>query len=112
MGLAVVQLAKRSFTNPSIRPSAWAPRKDKKPHKLLMETPGSGLYVSMRLLSVTDTAAHVGTDKDYAVYHQLGTGKMPARPFFPFDSNGKATPRAAEAVRRALEDRLRARMKA
>ena len=110
MGLTVVQLARRSFTNPAIRPSAWAPRKDKKPHKLLLEQ--GTLRASLRLLSVTDSAANVGSDRKYAAYHQLGTKHIPARPFFPFDSTGKATPRAAEAVRRALEARLRARMKA
>lgn len=109
MGLTVVQLAKRAFTDSSLRSSAWAARKDRQTHNLLLKT--GSLRASLRLLSVTDSAAYIGSDRKYAGYQQLGTRHIPARPFFPFYSDGKATPRAAEAVRRALETRLRARLK-
>ena len=119
MGLTVVELARRSFTNPAIRASAWAslkypagkkfdPPRGSPPKPLLWSR---SLNKSLRLLSVSESAAYVGSDREYAAYQQLGTKHIPARPFFPFYSNGQATPRAQEAVRRALEARLRKRMK-
>ena len=109
MGLAVASLATRSFTNPALRASAWAPRKKKYPHKLLLEK--GTLRSSLRLISASDTQAEVGSDRPYAAYHQLGTSKMPARPFFPFDPAGLATPKAREAVDRVLRARLKAKFK-
>ena len=111
MGLAVVEIARRSFTEPGLRPDPWPKRKDNKPHNLLLET--GTLRASLRLLSVSEDVARVGSDRPYAAIHQLGgkTKPIPARPFFPFDSGGSATPKARDAVRRALEARLAARMK-
>lgn len=116
MGLAVVQLARRSFTNPALRPSAWAPRKDNKPHNLLLEH--GTLRASLRLLSVSGSAVHVGSDRKYAAYHQFGvedeggTAKLPPRPFMPFDLAGLPTPSARQAVDRVLRARLAAKLKA
>ena len=53
-------------------------------------------------LTGSDTVV-VYTDKKYAGYHQLGTKKMPARPFFPFDRNGQPTPRIMRKIKADIE---------
>lgn len=107
MGLAVVSLTQRAFTQSRFRPLPWAPLKPAtlrakaragKSNKPLI---GQGLLArSPRVIQVTNTRVTVGSDRPYASYHQLGTKRIPARPFFPFTDRGRPT---AEARRRILQ---------
>ena len=94
----------RAFKTASLRPAPWAPRKDTKAtHPLLIKHPVGGLWQSFQSrLTGSDTVV-VYTDKKYAGYHQLGTKKMPARPFFPFDRNGQPTPRIMRKIKADIE---------
>lgn len=46
----------------------------------------------------------------YSLYHQFGTRKMPARPFFPIDKNGELLPamrrKIVGKVKKALREEL------
>ena len=91
-----------AFRSPSLRPSPWAPRKDKKStHPLLIRSGALRQSITWRLRG-TD-AVVVGTDRKYAGYHQRGTKSMPARPFFPMDKNGNLVPEMERKIRRVIE---------
>ncbi len=68
---------------------AWAPRKDSKPHPLLILTGAllEGVRDTGNPANIHDVASNVltlGIDSSvvmYAAYHQYGTSRMPARPF-------------------------------
>lgn len=104
IGQEVATRATLAFRSPSLRPSPWAPRKDQKStHPLLIKHPRSGLRQSIRpWLAGPDTVV-VGTDKEYAGYHQHGTKNMPARPFFPMDRYGNLVPDMERKLRRVIE---------
>ena len=102
IGQEVATRATLAFRSPSLRPSPWAPRKDKKStHPLLIK---SGLLRrSIRpWLDGPDTVV-VGTDKEYAGYHQHGTKNMPARPFFPIDKHGNLMPDVMRTITRKVQ---------
>lgn len=56
--------------------------------------------------SVTSQGAAVTSDAPYAKYHQLGTKKMPARPFVPVKPDGSLVPKVERYVKAALEAEL------
>lgn len=95
MGNALVSITVRAFTNESLRASSWAE---------VQKKVGSPLYKSgamkhsIRIVEANNEHVLVGTDRFYAKFHQFGTKKMPARPFFPFDANGKLIPPALRNV--------------
>ena len=103
VGRSIVRIARDSFTrNTTLRPSPWAPRKDKKTHKLLLRSTDMYNQIDSRLVD-EDTVA-IGTKAKYAPYHQHGTKNMPARPFFPIDRYGHLTPVAQRTVLRNIEN--------
>ena len=103
VGRSIARIAKDSFTkDPSLRPSPWAPRKDKKTHALLLRSTDMYNQIDSRLVD-EDTVA-IGTKAKYARYHQHGTKNMPARPFFPIDRYGHLTPVAQRTVLRNIEN--------
>ena len=104
IGARVASDATRAFKNASLRPSPWAPRKDKKAtHPLLIKHPDGGLWKSIdHRLEDYDTVV-IGSDKKYAIYHQQGTKHMPARPFFPIDAQGQLTPRIMRKIKADVE---------
>lgn len=108
MGRAAVSLGKRAFTDGSLRPAPWAPRKDDEPHNLLQLS--TTLRKSLRVVSVTNSTVTVGSDRAYAATHQLGSTKLniPARPYLPF-KGGKLTARGSQAVSRALAASLKSK---
>ena len=81
-----------AFKHPGLRPSPWAPRKSGGKWPLLIKHPHTGLWQSFRSKLQGNDTVVIGTDKKYAGYHQLGTKKMPARPFMPVDAKGDLTP--------------------
>lgn len=133
MGMAVVSIAKRAFNSPSLRPSAWAKKKDGTP-STLRDT--GTLAKSPRIAFATHGGVTVGSDRYYAAIHQLGGStpphvirpvkgkalnipgiglrkkvnhpgsKIPARPYFPFDATGKPTRPALEAIARVVRASL------
>lgn len=121
MGLAVVSLAKRSFTSAAVRAAPWpalkpativAKKKAGRSEKPLQRT--GTLAKSPRITEVTSRNVTVGSDRkagshSLAAIHQLGApaAKIPARPMFPFDKNGKPTDRARRNVISAAEAALK-----
>jgi len=121
MGLAIVSLAQRAFTQSSLRPSVWPPLKSAtlkaKKRKGYGSKPliaSAALAHSPRVVSVTSREVVVGSDRragrhSLAAIHQLGStdGRVPSRPFFPFTKTGRPTDRAtrtaSSAARRALD---------
>jgi len=132
MGMAVVSITKRAFNTASLRPSAWANKKDGTPSRL--RDTGT-LAKSPRVASATNGGVVVGSDRHYAAIHQLG-GKtpphvirpvrkkalktpfgprkkvnhpgsdIPARPYFPFDATGRPTRPALDAIARVIRVKL------
>ncbi len=110
IGARVASEATRAFRESKLRPSPWAPRKDKtSKHPLLIK---SGLlWRSFRSRVTGPDTVTVGSDREYAKYHQLGTKKMPARPFYPVDRFGRLTPRIARKINADVEMAFAAEMK-
>lgn len=109
MGQAVKSMAIRAFTETALRPTAWAPRKDKLRHALLQKS--TLLRKSIRVISVDNNRVIIGSDRPYAAVHQLGSSKqnIPARPYLPFHQGGALTAAGGQQVRRALAAELRSR---
>ena len=106
IGAEVVSQADLAFKHPHRRPSPWAPRKSGGDWPLLVKHPNGGLKVSIKHKLVGDDTVVVGTDKEYAGYHQYGTKHMPARPFMPLDREGNLLPRVQRKVVKYVEDAL------
>jgi len=101
MGEVVVSMAMRAFTDASLRPSAWAPLAPRTIQRRKQDGRGTApllrtglLSRSPRVASLSSHSVVVGSDRPYAAFQQLGTGRIPARPFFPFDKSGRPTGRA------------------
>jgi len=76
------------------RPTAWAPLSKRYAKKVNRNH--ATLMVSMKLMGAVKQVDNVvsvsDSDVPYATVHQFGGGNnIPARPYFPFDTNGKAT---------------------
>lgn len=106
MGTAFLSVGKEAFTSPAARAETWAPRKDDKPHPLLME---SGTLETSLVVRVKGDKAIVSSDRPYAAVHQLGGEHIPARPYLPFHSNGQITGLGKRRVENALKAALRTR---
>jgi len=88
IGEQLVSLTRRAFTDASLRPSIWPPRKKAVSWQILRKS--GTLWKSIRITETTNTSVTVGTDRPYAAVHQLGSrkstgrgGGIPASPFFP-----------------------------
>lgn len=103
IGSEVASQADRAFKHPHYRPSPWAPRKSGGTWPLLVKHPDVGLRASIESKLVGDDTVVVGTDKEYAGYHQFGTKNMPARPFMPVDKNGNLLPRVQRKIVKYVE---------
>ena len=91
-----------AFRSPSLRPSPWAPRKDKKStHPLLLKSTTMWRSIEYRVTG-PDTVV-IGSSTKYAPYHQHGTKNMPARPFFPIDNYGQLTPDVMRKIKADVE---------
>ena len=136
MALAVVQLAKRAFYSPELRPIPWVKKADGTPATLRKN---QVLRRSPRVISFNSKSATVGSDRHYAAIHQLGGktaphkivpknkkalfwpgakhpvksvnhpgSKIPARPYFPFHRNGRPTALARKTIENVGTKRLKA----
>jgi len=107
MAEAAISLATQAFNQPDKRPSAWAPRQDDEPHSLLQKT--TTMRQSLRVISANSTKSVIGSDREYAAVHQLGSKKqnIPARPYLPFYRSGRATELGSRRIGNALRAVLR-----
>jgi phage gpG-like protein len=113
VGLYIEARAKRAFDEPGLRPAAWAALKPatlrakaaKNLSSRILRANGT-LWRSIRITEVTRTRVTVGTDRFHAKFHQLGTKRMPARPFFPFLPDGRLVPAAKSRVELAMRRKL------
>ena len=106
IGAEVVSQTDRAFKHPHYRPSPWAPRKSGGDWPLLVKHPDGGLRATINSKLEGDDTVVVGTDKNYAGYHQFGTKHMPARPFMPLDRNGDLTPQMQQKIYKIVEKDL------
>lgn len=123
IGLALISLARKAFTQSDLRPSAW-PALHGGGTATLYKT--GTLAKSPRVISVSGSGVSVGSDRRYAAIHQLGGktkahvirgkkgqeigqhpgSKIPARPYFPFLPDGLPTPAGHTAILQAIETKL------
>ncbi len=112
VGLAVVSLAQRAFTQGSLRPSTWPAlkpatitAKKKKGYGSKPLISSGALAQSPRIVSASSANVIVGSDRQVnghslAGIHQLGSTKahIPARPTWPFDKDGRPTERGRKTI--------------
>lgn len=112
MGLAVVSVAQRAFTQAGLRPSTWPALKPAtikaKKRKGYGSKPlisSGALAHSPRIVAVDSAKVIVGSDRQVdghslAGIHQLGSTKahIPARPTWPFDKDGRPTDRGKKTI--------------
>jgi len=120
IGLTVVSMQQRAFTTPALRPTAWAPLKPATIKAKIAKGYGTQPLISSgalahagRIVKTTSTAVTVGSDRrvnghSLAAIHQLGTqdGKIPARPTWPFNRDGKPTAKADANIKAAARAAL------
>lgn len=127
MALQLVSITKRAFSDASLRPAPWPPRKSDGPTKYkvraglknagqtrtakshnLLRLSGA-LWQSIRVAEVTHEQATVASDRVYAAAQQFGYAprKLPARPFFPFATpTSEMTATAKEKIQKVARDRI------
>ena len=128
IGEAVVSRTTRAFRSASLRPSPWPERKKveikkdnqkkkrkkgkkkgkkKKNWPLLIK---SGLLRQSFDYKLDGSIVVVGSDKEYAIFHQFGTKYIPARPFFPIDKYGELLPDFREKLNRIVRKAYKAEL--
>ena len=128
VGLEIVSISQRSFSDSSLRVTPWAAKRDGSPATLIQ----SGvLRQSIRITSISGSTVAVGSDRIYAAIHQLGgtilpkpgtkalvfkSGgvtffakkvSIPPRPFFPVDKSGNLSALAQRKVTGVLSQALK-----
>jgi len=112
MGLAVVSLAQRAFTQASLRPATWPAlkpatikAKQRKGYGTKPLISSGALAQSPRVITATARAVVVGSDRkagshSLAGIHQLGSTEahIPARPTWPFEASGRPTERGRKTI--------------
>lgn len=117
MGMAAKFWAVEAFTDASKRPASWPAKRDGQQSTLQK----SGVLRRSLRVEATDKSVTIGTDRKYALIHQLGgeikpkTAKalkfqsggkwftvkkvnIPARPYLPVRSSGLLMPEAREHI--------------
>lgn len=130
MGVALMSVTQRAFSQARFRPSPWA--KVKRGGQPLRKT--GALAHSIRVVRATNSLVEVGSDRVYAAFHQYGTDPyvirarakkalfwagaahpvkkvnhpgLAARPFFPFTPSGTPTRYARDLVHKAALAKMR-----
>lgn len=101
IGSLVERHAKDAIKGKAERPSPWAPRKKNYKHAPLLKSTTMWGNIKHRITG-QDTVV-IGTSAAYAPYHQLGTKKMRARPFFPVDKAGRLLPAVMRKIKAKIE---------
>ncbi len=103
IGKIVKNRAIDAFKDPQLRPSPWAPRKNNAdPKRPLLYKHGDMLHSIDYKVTAPDTVV-IGSKAEYAKFHQTGTKRMPARPFFPVDKSGNLMPDVHEKIMHKVE---------
>lgn len=109
----VMESAKRAFRESELRPTAWqqlaaktieAKKRAGKSTAMLIRD--AHLIRTPRIVMSDKRRAIVGSNLFYARFHQLGTARIPARPFWPFDASGRMTPRMKAVVTATMRRKL------
>lgn len=132
MGMAVVSVSKRSFTDSGLRAAVWRNKLDGSASTLQKSTT---LRRSVRITGISADGVTIGSDRKYAAIHQLGGttrahlikvrkaralrfggrfarsvkhpgSRMPARPFIPV-IGGRLTATASAEAGEAITAKLR-----
>ncbi len=122
-GQAAVSLAQRAFGDANLRPAAWPALKEStlaerarkgQGSAPLRRAKGGALWESLRVMDAGNRSVTIGSDRvvgkySLAAIHQLGAPRahIPARPFFPFDADGRPTAAARERIEMAIRRALR-----
>lgn len=108
IGVGLVGVTKSTFNDASLRPLAWAPKKDGS--KATLKSREATLWRSIRVQSVGTRNVVIGSDRPYAAIHQLGgkTRPMPQRPYFPVH-NGQITQAGQTCMADVIEAYLKVR---
>lgn len=110
MGLAVLSLTVRSFNDPSVRASPWAPLQEATVAAKVKEGTSTAilkrytlLWRSWRITELNDDFVKVGSDRFYAKFHQWGTIRgVPPRPMLPLIGTPDSADFTPFAMRRIL----------
>jgi phage gpG-like protein len=126
VGLEIVSITQRAFSDASLRVAPWAPKRDGSAATLIQS---GTLRQSIRITNIGDTTVTVGSDRVYAAIQQLGgvieakagrklrftiggvtyfaqRVKIPERPFFPIDKAGNLSSLAQQKVAAVLNKAL------
>lgn len=97
------------------RPSQWSllsPRYAKRVKRSVATLELSGeLLRSLRVSPPDGNSITVYTDNEYAEVHQKGSRHIPARPFFPINSDGSATARTQRILETTAALEMQAQMR-
>lgn len=135
IGLGLVSISKRAFNDATLRPAVWVNKKNGQPSRLrdtgtlaksirMTSATSRGVtigsdrkYAAIHQLG-GKTAAHVirpkngkalfwpGAAHPVAFVNHPGS-KIPARPFLPFDKNGRPTPAALKIIAAVIKAKAR-----
>jgi len=125
IGLALVSLAQRAFTQSSLRPAVWPAlkpatirAKQRAGYGTKPLISSGNLAQSPRVISASANAVEVGGHVQVGSYsldaiHQLGApdAHIPARPTWPFDAHGKPTDRGKRSIISAARATLKLEQK-
>ena len=102
MGRAAVTISKEAFTDESLRPNKWKPKKDKSPATLVQT---GELKDSLLALPPSSDMIEVGSKSQYARAQNFGyePRNLPARPFWPFVEGGDIFAPAQKAIFSAMK---------
>ena len=102
IGNIVKTHARDAIKGKAPRPSPWPPRKKNYKHPPLLKSTNMWNSIDSKVTG-PDTVA-VGTPHEYAIYHQFGTKRMPARPFIPIDRQGQIMPSVMAQITHKIQE--------
>ena len=111
-GFMLKQCALSAWRDEAMRPAAWQPlkpatvKKKAEAGKTSMLIFERHMQQSLRVGVPGWGKIEVGCDAFYAPFHQFGTSRMVARPFFPMRDDGRLVPAAERKVFAAMRAKL------
>lgn len=118
MGNALKNWTVESFGNPSLRQTKWSNRRKYYKGRGYVVEPSNltdvgNLKKSIKMENPSSKKVEVTSNIIYAAAHQFGIPRkgLPARPFFPFNANGKIFKPAEEEIFKAGQTTLKSILK-